>query len=398
MTVHDAGNGNHSPDRRLRVLFVPYWYPPRKGQDSVSGAFVREHVMAASLHDDVRVLAFRTKERSAGRYSMDSYVDEGVRTFDAAAPYDDSGILSKLNLKLNWLRSLLFSIRGWGRPDLIHCQDMSSFYAGRTARLMGIPYVVSTHWTGFMKHTVTPGMALNFRKSLGRARIVLASKMDAEADLKEYGIEATVKWLPNAFDPDVFFMGNEPVDKPWLLHVSGFSDQKRLPDIITAFARVLETRPDAFLHFVGDGPDRSGMEHLAAEKLKKNSYRFHGFLAKEKVAYLMRNCRGFVFPSSAETFGCVLMEAMACGCPVVTTSVGGIPAVVRKDEGILVDVGDSDAIAGGMISCLTGDHGLDLAAIATGIRDRFSRIVVGRIIHDTHIEAVTSAERQQGAR
>jgi glycosyltransferase involved in cell wall biosynthesis len=394
MNAHDAGNGSHFPDRRLRVLFVPYWYPPREGQDSVSGSFVREHVMAASLHDDVRVLAFRTKDRSSGRYSMDSYFDEGVKTFEAAAPYDDSSALSRLNLKLNWLRSLLFSIRGWGRPDLIHCQDMSSFYAGRTARLMGIPYVVSTHWTGFMKHSVTPGMVRNFRKSLGRARIVLASNRDAEADLKEYGIEANVKWLPNSFDPDVFFMGDEPADKPWLLHVSGFSGQKCLPDIITAFARVLSIRPDAFLHFVGDGPDRSGIEHMAREKLKEGSFLFHGFLAKEKVADLMRSCRGFVFPSNAETFGCVLMEAMACGCPVVTTSAGGIPAVVRKDEGILVDVGDNDAITGGMISCLAGDHGLDLSTIASGIRDRFSRIAVGEILHDAHIEAVTSAGRQ----
>jgi len=392
MTAHDASSGSHFPDARLRVLFVPCWYPPREGQDSVSGAFVREHVMAASLHDDVRVLVFRTKDRSSGRYSMDSYFDEGVKTFDAAAPYDDSSALSRLNLKLNWLRSFLCSIRGWRRPDLIHCQDMSSFYAGRTARLMGIPYVVSTHWTGFMKHIVTPGMVRNFRKSLGRARIVLASKRDAEADLKEYGIEANVKWLPNAFDPEVFFSGKEPTDNPWLLHVSGFSDQKRLPDIITAFARVLSTRPDALLHFVGDGPDRSGIERLAAEKLEEGSFLFHGFLEKEKVADLMRSCLGFVFPSSAETFGCVLMEAMACGCPVITTSVGGIPAVVRNNEGMLVDVGDIDAITRGMISCLTGDHGLDLAAIAAGIRDRFSRIVVGGIIHDAHVEAVSSRD------
>lgn len=71
------------------------------------------------------------------------------------------------------------------------------------------------------------------------------------------------------------------------------------------------------------------------------------------------------------------MEAMACGCPVLTTRVGGIPAVVRNGEGLFVDVGDIAAIADGMKSMLRGEHGLDTERISTTAVERFSREVVG---------------------
>jgi rhamnosyl/mannosyltransferase len=110
-------------------------------------------------------------------------------------------------------------------------------------------------------------------------------------------------------------------------------------------------------------------------------------MPKAGVAREMRECAGFVFPSSAETFGCVLMEAMACGCPVLTTRVGGIPAVVRDGEGIFVEVGDVEAIADGMRMLLRGDHCLPLGDIAEGVRERFSRQVVGQLLHDAYLRA-----------
>jgi len=102
----------------------------------------------------------------------------------------------------------------------------------------------------------------------------------------------------------------------------------------------------------------------------------------------MRRACGFVFPSEAETFGCVLMEAMACGCPVLTTRVGGIPAVVREGEGLFVEVGNIDQIQEGMIRLLDGAYGLDTARISRETRERFSHQTVGRILHEEHLRAL----------
>lgn len=370
-------------DNKLKVLFAPAWYPPRENQKAVNGTFIREHVMAVSRYEDVRVLIFRRKDNGRG-YSRHHYIDNGVQTFDVTCPYHDISILHKVSRKYLWLRSLRWATRGWGKPDIFHFHDMSSYYGGVTARLMGVPYVVSQYWTGFMKGLITPIWLKRFNKSLKHARIVLASSLEAPNYLKEYGIKADVCWFPNAFNSEIFYPGKTTTDTLNLLHVSDFTEQKRVPDIVEAFRIVLESYPHATLRIVGDGSARSALEALADERLPAGSFCFTGFLPKHLVAGEMRNSKGLILPSSSETFGCVLMEAMACGCPVLTTRVGGIPAVVRNGEGLFVDIGDIEAIADGMIRMLSGEHGLNTERISTTAAERFSREVVGMKLHCIH--------------
>lgn len=377
----------------MRILFIPYWYPPRENQDSVSGAFVREHVLAASRTDNVHVLAFRMEDDGYAPTASAFFVDEGVETLDVTVHSGTRSPYRTTRLRLLWAWHLARAIIRWGRPDLIHSQDMSSFYAAKAARVLGVPHVISQHWTGFMRRALTPRQAALFGRTLPEATLVLCSNKEAGEDLLAYGIRAQTAWLPNSYDPGVFHRDPETHREASLIHVSGFSDQKRVPDILTAFRDVLCRHPGAVLHLAGDGKGKADAEKTASGMLPAGSFVFHGFLPKSELADLMRRCSGFVFPSSAETFGCVLMEAMACGCPVLTTRVGGIPAVVREGEGLVVQVGDTGAIADGMMRLLDGTHGLDTDAIARGIEERFSRPVVADILHDYHLSALAAGRR-----
>ena len=140
----------------------------------------------------------------------------------------------------------------------------------------------------------------------------------------------------------------------------GLTYQKRFPDIVQAFARVRRDRPTAVLQIVGEGSNRLEYEEFARRELPPGSFHFHGFLPKPRLAELMRQASGFVLPSEAENLPNVLIEAIACGCPVLTTRVGGITALVGEDEGILVDVGNIDQISDGMYRLLDGTHGFDM--------------------------------------
>jgi glycosyltransferase involved in cell wall biosynthesis len=381
--THDvAERGRH----RVRVLFVPQWYP-LKDRNKTTGVFCREHVHAAALYDDIAVLVFASGSQCWPSLRWERRNDDGVPTF--AATFGRSPIphttLPFFHLHLR--RAIKRAIDQWGRPEVIHTQDSYAHPVMKAAQHLGIPFVISQHWTGFMRGKLGKRTIQRFRWAFSNAARVLPANQFAAEDYARYGIKASVTWLPNALNIEVFYPGRQLDRESWLLHVSGFTSQKRFPDVVDAFASALNQHPKAVLHVVGDGPERKKMEALSARELPMGSFCFHGFLAKPDLADLMRCSAGFVLPSEAETFGCVLMEAMACGCPVLTTRVGGIPAVVRDGEGLFVEVGNIDEIAQGMIRLLSGSHGLDLKRISDQTRDRFSYTAVGRILHEEHLSA-----------
>lgn len=388
-----SGNSRlHMPDsKRLRVLFVPEWYPSMDSSSQVAGTFCREHVRAASLFDNVAVVAVSGRQDRWPTLQWKSVNDGGIPTFYARYGLSP---LPKTTLPFFYFhlwRAIRRAIRDWGRPDVIHTQDAYSYYVIKVAQSLQIPFVISQHWSCFLERALDRGAIRRFTWAFSRAARVLPANKFAATDYEAYGLHPSVRWLPNALDTEVFYPPATSAREPWLLHASGLTPEKRFPDIVQAFVHVRNMRPDAVLQVVGDGKKRAEMETLAARSLPPDSVRFHGYLSKPELAELMRRACGFLLPSDVETFGCVLMEAMACGCPVLTTRVGGIPAVVREGEGIFVGARNVPSIVDGMLKLLNSTHGLDLSRISRDTRERFSHQAVGRILHDEHLRAAAFA-------
>ena len=97
------------------------------------------------------------------------------------------------------------------------------------------------------------------------------------------------------------------------------------------------------VNIIGEGPFRGELEKQAADS--KTKIKFWGWLDKtdEKFIELYRDAAIFVFPSEAENFPTVLLEAMSASMAVITSTAGGCPEVVG-DAGILVEPGDVEAI------------------------------------------------------
>ncbi len=373
--------------RRVRVLFIPEWYPSKDGSSQATGTFCREHVRAAALYDDAAVLAYSSRSQRWPTLTWDYVNDCGVPTFYASCGHSPIPKTTLPFFYVHLCRAIRRAIREWGQPDVIHTQDSYAYYVMKAAQSFRVPVIVSQHWTGFMRRQVSTRAVKRFQWAFAHAARVLPVNPKAAEDYAYYGLKAPITWLPNALDTKVFYPPLRAAREPWLLHASGLTGQKRFLDIIRAFARVRAARPDAELHIAGNSRNSAEMVAIAKRELPVGSVRFYGFLSKPDLAALMRRACGFVFPSEAETFGCVLMEAMACGCPVLTTQVGGIPAVVRDGEGLFVGVGDLNQIEHGMIRLLDGAHGLDLARISRETRERFSHKSVGRILHEEHLGA-----------
>lgn len=138
-----------------------------------------------------------------------------------------------------------------------------------------------------------------------------------------------------------------------IIHISNFRKVKRVTDVIHIFHKITD-HIQAKLLLVGDGPDRFLVNNLIDELGLTDKVLFLG--KQENVAEILSISDLLLLPSQKESFGLVLLEAMACEVPVVATKVGGIPEVVKHQEtGFLSEVGDIDEMAQYALQLLTDE-------------------------------------------
>ncbi|MBN9653054.1 N-acetyl-alpha-D-glucosaminyl L-malate synthase BshA [Halobacillus sp. GSS1] len=128
-----------------------------------------------------------------------------------------------------------------------------------------------------------------------------------------------------------------------LIHISNFRRVKRVTDVIKTFATVAEQMP-AKLLLVGDGPEYSECHQLVQQLGLEEDVLFLG--KQENVSELLSISDLKLLLSEKESFGLVLLEAMACGVPCIGTNIGGIPEVIDHGEtGFIAELGNVEQIS-----------------------------------------------------
>lgn len=145
-------------------------------------------------------------------------------------------------------------------------------------------------------------------------------------------------------------------DEKVIIHISNFRKVKRLEDIIETF-QLIYPKVKAKLLLIGDGPEYSNAFHMVQRlKLEKQVL----FLGKQKnISDLLSISDLKLLLSEKESFGLVLLEAMACEVPCIGTNVGGIPEVIKHGEtGYIVELGDVEQAAAYAIDLLSNEEQL----------------------------------------
>ena len=238
--------------------------------------------------------------------------------------------------------------------DLIHSHyAIPHAMAAYMAReITGTPYVVTLH--GSDVHTLgqDPAYKPVVKHTVERANSVTAvSGFLKRAAQEDLGIEREIHVIPNFIDVDGFrripgvrltvesgcvaLRDEEEAleispDEKILLHASNFRRVKRVVELVEVMREVVNQHPQTRLVIAGDGPTRIEVERKIEELyLCKN---IHLLGVKSNMQEIMCSADAFVLNSTLEGMPLVLLEAMSCGLPVITTPAGGIPELVRKGK------------------------------------------------------------------
>ena len=204
-----------------------------------------------------------------------------------------------------------------------------------------------------------PLVKFSIEKSDG---VTAVSRFLKEKTITNYSCETDIRVIPNFVDTDFFkpYENGEfrnalaPNGEKILVHTSNFRSVKRVPDTIRIFEKVQKDIPSKLI-LIGDGPDRSESERLCRQLELCDKVKFLG--KQDGLVEILSSSDLFLIPSQSESFGLSALEAMACGLPVISSSVGGLPELVRHNEtGFIAEIGDIDRMAKYTLELLTNER------------------------------------------
>ncbi|NWF51232.1 MAG: N-acetyl-alpha-D-glucosaminyl L-malate synthase BshA [Ignavibacteriaceae bacterium] len=191
--------------------------------------------------------------------------------------------------------------------------------------------------------------------------VTAVSRFLKEKTLTNYSIEKDISVIPNFVDSDLYKPNKNlefrrhiaPENEKILVHTSNFRPVKRVTDAIRVVEQVNREIPVKLL-LVGDGPDRSECERLCRQLNLCDQVKFLG--KQEGIVEILNAADVFIIPSQSESFGLAALEAMACGLPVISSSVGGLPELIKHNEGgFIAEIGDVDRMAKYALDLLTNE-------------------------------------------
>jgi len=370
----------------MHVVVLPSWYPTTK--DDLKGSFFREQAIAIAKRN-VQIGVISPCMRSmrhwetvfTGSYKMQVETDNGVQT------YRSHGMawfprLPRLS-RWHWIRNgrPLFEryVNDQGMPDLIHVHSMinAGFLALELHLKFGIPFVITEHSSFFARNLLSPDEVVLARKVANLAsRRFAVSLPFCDLLMHQLGNEAG-QWepMPNIVNQtflDYTYRKHTDKSQPLrFLTIALLTKTKATANLIQAFAQCFMEQDKMILEIGGEGPERPHLEKMVRDLGIQSQVHFLGELTRLEVIGAMAAANVFVLPSHYETFGVVVIEALALGKPVIATRCGGPESIIESGDGLLVPTHDIDSLAQAMAKISLHIESYDPVDIRERCRIRF---------------------------
>lgn len=281
-------------------------------------------------------------------------------------------------LKNNYIKMAdkLYSeyIKEFGMPDIIHAHNF--LYAGVIAEFLkdkyGIKYIVTEHSSSFVRNKLSNEKIRSIENVGKKASKVTAVSSSFNNILKEY-TKTNIDLLSNIVD-NFFFQKKfqKKISNDFIfLHIASLDKNKNQEFLIRSFEKIAKLNDKIYLNIAGDGYMRNFLDSLVKKLDIEKQVNFLGRMSQEKVREEMMKSNCFILSSNFETFGVVLIEALACGLPLITTKCGGPEDIVNEQNGILINVENQLQLEDAMMTMYKNASKYDKQKLRSDAKDRF---------------------------
>ena len=250
------------------------------------------------------------------------------------------------------------------RPDLIlnYWLYPDGYAAVRIGRELGVPVIVGAIGSDIRRRNDPITLRL-VRQTMLQADAVIAVSDELRQRIVEQGIPAgKVTAIRNGCDTAVFHPGDRDearrqvgcdASSELIVYAGNLLASKGLGELMDAFVELAKIRPRLRVAIVGQGPYGDALARRAAAAGMEGRVILPGRRDAAGIAQWMRAADVFCLPSYSEGCPNVVVEALACGRPLVATNVGGIPELGNEASGLLVPPRDAGALRGALDAALS---------------------------------------------
>lgn len=352
-----------------KIVVLTSWYPSREAP--LNGIFVQEQAQELSrLYNVVivalQIVSWRTIIRQR---QLLTTVVENRGPLTVYRLYFRPPALARHVALWYWLAAkqieLAFRtvLQTTGKPDLLHAHVVlpAGYFAVQLGRTYDIKVVLTEHSGPFSVHLDTEVKRKLVQQTLLRCDRVVAVSPALAKQISAFTPQIVPSVVSNLirtkfFQPSPLKRSISIAPIRFLL-VGLLTEVKGVSHLLKAAQRLKWKGYENFqLVIGGEGPLRLSLEQMAKDGGLDKQCKFLGHLNREQTRNEMQQCDVLILASLHETFGIVLVEAMACGKPVIATRCGGPDSIVTQETGILVEPANSEELAVAMASFIEGQY------------------------------------------
>jgi glycosyltransferase involved in cell wall biosynthesis len=376
-------------NEQKHILIVNSWFPTLK--DPTHGIFNHYFAKAISLYNKVTVLNISSFDNCNPLFDVSKSMENEVYT--VSVKYKKNRSSSKL-YTLILKRKMFFKafnagfnfiLDKVGKPDIIHLNvTMPMGYGVQyLSKKYNIPFVVNENWSGYCKEDGNyKGLfkKLVTKYILNQASAIMPTSTYLRDAMLSHGLKGNYHVVPNTVNVNVF----KPITADAhhgtkLIHISSLNDrEKNVSGIIRAFSKALNSNPDLHLNLVGEGVDKVAYEKLVTELNLHNNVSFLGRLFSTDLVREINAADALVMFSHFETFCLVIIEAFACGKPVITSSAGAIKTYMKPELGIMMEPNNESQLTEAILNFTKNKSTFDCNYIRTYAVENYSYEKVGK--------------------